>query len=209
MNLIEKVKELLTQVKPEVPPHVILASGSPRRKELLELTGLTFAIEPPDVDESVLSNESPREHVERLAVTKAFKSAEAHPDDVTLGCDTVVSVNGGTILGKPKDLADARRMLEKLSGREHSVISGVAALWPGKAIKRVVVIETKVRFKPLEKSEIDWYLATGEPMDKAGAYALQGKGAIFVEGIVGSHTNVVGLPLMETVLLLRSFGVKI
>jgi septum formation protein len=212
MNLIDKVKDLLSPARPEVqeiPPHVILASGSPRRKELLELTGLAFAVEPPDVDESVLPNETPREHVERLAVIKALKVAGAHPDDVTLGCDTVVMVNGGTILGKPKDAADARRMLEKLSGREHSVISGVAALWPVKNIKRVVVIETKVRFKPLEKGEIDWYLATGEPMDKAGAYALQGKGAIFVEGIVGSHTNVVGLPLMETVLLLRSFGVKI
>ncbi len=206
MNLIDRVKDLIS---PQKPPAVVLASGSPRRRELLEQTGLAFTVRVPGVDESVLPNETPRDHAERLAVGKALAVAAEFPGDVTLGCDTVVVVNGGTNLGKPRDLADARRMLERLSGREHSVISSVAALWPEKNVRRVVTVETRVRFKPLEKSEIDWYLDTGEPMDKAGAYALQGKAARFVEGIVGSHTNVVGLPLMETVLLLRSFGVKI
>jgi septum formation protein len=206
MGLLNKVKEL---VSPQKPPAVVLASGSPRRRELLEQTGLAFAVRVPGTDESVLPSENPREHAERLAVSKALAVAGEFPAHVTLGCDTVVVVNGGTILGKPRDAADARRMLERLSGREHSVISSVAALWPEQNIRRVVTVETRVRFKPLEKPEIDWYIDTGEPMDKAGAYALQGKAARFVEGIVGSHTNVVGLPLMETVLLLRSFGVKI
>jgi septum formation protein len=188
---------------------VILASGSPRRKELMELTGLKFQVIAPNVDEKVFPEESPRDHVQRLAIEKATSVAANNPDDVVLGCDTIVVLNGRNILGKPQTKKDARAMLVQIAGREHTVLSSVAAVWHRKSKQRAVTVESRVRVKQLEEWEINWYLESGEPMDKAGAYAIQGKGAIFIEGIVGSHTSVIGLPLMETVMLLRSFGVRL
>jgi len=188
---------------------VILASSSPRRKELLDLTGLKYQVISPGVEENILPEESPRDHVQRLAIEKATIVAASNPDDVVIGCDTVVILNGRHILGKPKKKKDAKAMLASLAGREHTVLSSVAAVWQRKGKQRVVTVETRVRMKQLEEWEMNWYIDSGEAMDKAGAYAIQGKGAIFIEGIVGSHTNVIGLPLMETVMLLRSFGVRL
>jgi septum formation protein len=188
---------------------VILASASPRRKELMELTGLKYQVIAPNVDEKVYPEESPRDHVQRLAIEKATSVAANNPDDVVLGCDTIVVLNGRNILGKPQNKKDARAMLVQIAGREHTVLSSVAAVWHRKSKQRAVTVESRVRVKQLEEWEINWYLESGEPMDKAGAYAIQGKGAIFIEGIVGSHTSVIGLPLMETVMLLRSFGVSL
>ncbi len=188
---------------------IILASGSPRRKELLDLTGLKYQVITPSVEEKQLPEEAPRELVKRLALEKAVSVAANNPDDVILGCDTIVVLNGKTILGKPRSKKDAKDMLTRLAGKEHTVLSGVAAVWHRKSKQRVITVESRVRIKQLEDWEINWYLDTGEPMDKAGAYAIQGRGAIFIEGIVGSHTNVIGMPLMETVMLLRSFGVRL
>ena len=188
---------------------IILASTSPRRKELLEMTGLKFQVEAPQADEKILPEETPKEYVERLALEKALSVAKNHPDDIVIGCDTVVILHGKTILGKPRDKKDARTILMMLGGKEHTVLSAVAAVWQGKNKKRVVSVETRVRMKQFEDWEVAWYLDSGEHMDKAGAYAIQGRGAIFVEGIVGSYTNVIGLPLMESVLLLRSFGIRL
>ena len=188
---------------------IILASGSPRRKELLDLTGLKYQVITPSAEEKQLPEEAPRELVKRLALEKAVSVAANNPDDVILGCDTIVVLNGKTILGKPRSKKDAKDMLTRLAGKEHTVLSGVAAVWHRKSKQRVITVESRVRIKQLEDWEINWYLDTGEPMDKAGAYAIQGRGAIFIEGIVGSHTNVIGMPLMETVMLLRSFGVRL
>ena len=188
---------------------IILASGSPRRKELLDLTGLKYQVITPSVEEKQLPEEAPRELVKRLALEKAVSVAANNPDDVILGCDTIVVLNGKTILGKPRSKKDAKDILTRLAGKEHTVLSGVAAVWHRKSKQRVITVESRVRIKQLEDWEINWYLDTGEPMDKAGAYAIQGRGAIFIEGIVGSHTNVIGMPLMETVMLLRSFGVRL
>ena len=188
---------------------IILASGSPRRKELLDLTGLQYQVITPSVEEKLLPEEAPREFVKRLSLEKAVSVAGNNPDDVVLGCDTIVVLNGKKILGKPRSKKDAKDMLMRLAGKEHTVLSGVAAVWHRKNKQRVITVESRVRIKQLEDWEINWYLDTGEPMDKAGAYAIQGRGAIFIEGIVGSHTNVIGLPLMETVMLLRSFGVRL
>ncbi|MDT8395274.1 MAG: nucleoside triphosphate pyrophosphatase [bacterium] len=188
---------------------LILASGSPRRKELMDLTGLKYQVITPTVSERVHPEEAPRDHVQRLALEKAISVAANNPDDVVLGCDTIVVVNGRAILGKPRNKKGAREMLTQIAGREHTVLSSVVAVWHRRGKQRAVTVETRVRVKQIEEWEMNWYLDSGEPMDKAGAYAIQGKGAIFIEGIVGSHTNVIGLPLMETVMLLRSFGVRL
>lgn len=188
---------------------VILASGSPRRKELMDLTGLKYQVITPTVDERVHPEESPKDHVQRLAIEKATSVAATNPDDVVLGCDTIVVLNGRNILGKPKNKKEARAMLTQIAGKEHMVLSSVAAVWQRRGKQRAVTVETRVRIKQIEDWEMNWYLDSGEAMDKAGAYAIQGKGSIFIEGIVGSHTNVIGMPLMETVMLLRSFGVRL
>jgi len=188
---------------------IILASGSPRRKELLDLTGLKYQVITPSVDEKILPEEAPKDHVERLAREKATSVAANNPDDVVIGCDTIVILNGRNILGKPNNRKEAKQMLASLAGREHTVLSSVAAVWHKKSKQRVVTVESRVRMKMLEEWEMNWYLESGEYKDKAGAYGIQGKAAIFIEGIVGSHTNVIGLPLMETVMLLRSFGVRL
>lgn len=162
---------------------------------------MRFTVRPVDVDESLLPDESPRDYVLRLATEKA--SAQAHPGELVLAADTTVVLDG-EILGKPRDDEDARRMLRLLSGREHTVLTGVALQdASGKAAE---VDETRVRFAPLSDGEIDWYVATGEPRDKAGAYAIQGLGSLFVEAVEGSWSNVVGLPVPRTYRLFARLG---
>lgn len=184
---------------------LVLASQSPRRREILAQAGFSFTVRVPGVEEVRLSTESPEDYVRRLALEKA-RAAASSPEEFVLAADTVVVVEGA-VLEKPISQHEAGEMLRRLSGRSHAVLTGVCLLHGGQEWSEVE--STRVVFSPLTEDEVRDYCASGEPMDKAGAYALQGKGAIFVEGIVGSHTNVVGLPLMETVLLLRSFGVKI
>lgn len=166
----------------------MLASGSPRRHELLALLGVAFRVVVPDVDETPQPGETPRQLVARLAATKA----EAAVGAIVLAADTVVDVDG-VVLGKPTDTADATRMLAALSGRDHEVHTGVAVRRNGRTV--IEVVTTTVRFVALTPSAIGHYVATGEPMDKAGAYAIQGAGGAFVESIAGSPSNVVGLPL--------------
>jgi septum formation protein len=170
---------------------LILASQSPRRSELLRAAGIPFTIRPANVDESVQPGEPPEEYVKRVAQMKAT-AVEAGPDDVTLGADTIVVI-GREILGKPKDRADAVRMLKSLAGRVHEVITGICMRRGGELIGDRAV--TRVWLIPLTSQEVEQYVATGEPMDKAGAYAIQGLASKFVERIEGSYTNVVGLPI--------------
>jgi septum formation protein len=183
---------------------LVLASGSPRRRELLSLLGMSFEVVPVDVDESVRRGESPVDLVRRLAIEKA--GAIALPAVVVLAADTTVDV-AGEILGKPVDADDAQRMLRSLSGRTHLVHTAVAVR-RGARIEHEVVT-TVVTMAPMTDASIEWYLATGEPMDKAGAYAIQGAGGAFVIGIEGSASNVVGLPLTTVVELLGRQGVGV
>lgn len=170
---------------------LILASQSPRRGEILRLAGIPFLTRPANVDETVLAGEPPETYVKRVAREKAA-AIEAGPADIVLGADTVVVIEG-QILGKPGSLVDAFRMLEKLSGREHTVLTGICLRREMETI--LDVAETRVWFLPLSHREIEQYVASGEPMDKAGAYAIQGLASKFVRRIDGSYTNVVGLPV--------------
>jgi septum formation protein len=177
----------------------VLASASPRRRELLGSIGLEFDVRPAAIDESPLPNEEPRAHVERVARQKARTVGDA--GELVLAADTIVVVDGA-ILGKPRDPADARRMLQLIQGREHRVLSGVALREAGgvdgsrpAGRETAAVEESAVRLRPLDAEEISWYVGTGEPSDKAGAYALQGIGGLFVERVEGSSSNVIGLPL--------------
>lgn len=176
----------------------MLASASPRRRELLASIGLEFEVRPASIDESPLPRESARAHVERVALAKARAVGSA--GELVLAADTIVSIDG-SILGKPRDPADARRMLALIQGREHRVLTGVALRQvedPGSSSAERVetaVEDSGVRLRALRADEIDWYVATGEPADKAGAYALQGIGGLFVEAVAGSSSNVIGLPL--------------
>lgn len=170
---------------------VVLASGSPRRLELLRRLGIDPDVRPADVDETPRPDESPQDLAARLARAKV-DAVDVGDGALVVGADTVVAV-GTQVLGKPTDEADARAMLELLAGREHRVLTGVAVRRDGRV--EVDVATTRVRFRPLRPTEVDWYLATGEPDDKAGAYGLQGAGAALVAWIDGSHTNVIGLPL--------------
>jgi len=185
--------------------HLILASASPRRLELLRQIGVTpERVEPSAVDESVLARELPRAHALRLAEAKARAIAPNHPGKFVLGADTVVAL-GRRILPKALDEDTARRCLAMLSGRRHRVIGGVALLSPdGRTARRVVT--TTVAFKRLEPAEIDAYIESGEWHDKAGGYAVQGRAAAFVRFLSGSYSNVVGLPLYETMSLLKGLG---
>ena len=177
-------------------PGLVLASGSPRRRELLAQLGLAFAVVAPDVDEAPQPGERPVALVRRLALAKAV----AVDGDPVLAADTTVEVDG-EILGKPVDADDARRMLRRLSGRAHKVHTGVAVR--ESAAVAVEVVTTIVTFVPLQPAVIDWYIGTGEPLDKAGAYAIQGAGGVFVEAVRGSVSNVVGLPLTTVARLLE------
>jgi septum formation protein len=174
---------------------LILASASPRRFDLLSAAGFTFTVRPVDIDEQPLDGESPRDYVLRLAIEKAAAAAaapNANPGEVVLAADTSVVV-GDQILGKPRDGEDARRMLALLSGREHEVLTGVAIRRDGREVTALAC--SRVHFLPLTTEEITWYVASGEPMDKAGAYAVQGLASRFVAEIHGSYANVVGLPV--------------
>jgi septum formation protein len=180
---------------------LVLASGSPRRRELLQSVGLDFEVRPPDIDESVRPNEPPTAYVRRLSAEKA--SIVARPGETVIAADTTVEI-GGTIVGKPVDDADARRMLSALSGATHLVHTGVTVMEGDRCETRVVT--TLVTFVELTAEAIDWYVGTGEPMDKAGGYAMQGAGGALVSRIDGSVSNVIGLPLAETLEMLASIG---
>lgn len=188
---------------------LVLASGSPRRRELLALLGVPFDVIPVDLDESARPGESPHDLVRRLAIDKAGSVAVSDLDVldvVVLAADTTVEV-AGEILGKPVDADDARRMLRSLSARTHQVHTAVA-------VRRGVrtehdIVTTFVTMSPMTEASIEWYVATGEPFDKAGAYAIQGAGGAFVTAIEGSASNVVGLPLTTVVELLRNQGVGV
>jgi septum formation protein len=181
---------------------LILASSSPRRAELLSAAGIAFEAVAVDVDESVKRLEPPGDHVRRLAREKADAAFAKYPGRVVLGADTIVLV-GGEMLGKPHDEADAIRMLRQLSGREHEVLTGVALVSARGAI--VEVVRTRVWVNPLSDAEIKQYVATGEPLDKAGAYGIQGLGSRFIDRIQGSYSNVVGLPVALVYRLLKGY----
>ena len=172
---------------------LILASGSPRRAEILTAAGWPFDVMVADIDESVLPNEVPEAYVQRLAKSKVEKVATGLKTGLILGADTTVVIDN-EILAKPCDEDDARRMLRLLSGRWHEVLTGVTLLRVGK--ESLVDFErTRVRFAEMTPEEIDWYVETGEPQGKAGAYGIQGKAALFIEEIEGDYLNIVGLPI--------------
>ena len=173
--------------------HLVLASASPRRAELLRAAGIDFDVIPANVDETLQPDESARDYVARLAEEKARGIYTEDGQRTVLAADTVVVVDS-QILGKPIDEADARRMLRLLSGRTHDVLTGVSIFHSGGIVDTRVDV-TRVEFAPLSESDIDWYVSTGEPLDKAGAYAVQGLASRFVTGIAGSYSNVVGLPV--------------
>ncbi len=185
---------------------VYLASSSPRRRMLLEQLGLPFTVVVPRVQEEVEEGLPPHHLVEMLALRKAKAVAPSIPRGVVVAADTVV-VWERKILGKPADAREAGEMLSLLSGNEHEVFTGVAVMEKPSGRRVVTHERTLVKFRPLSKEEIDKYVATGEPLDKAGAYAAQGLGAIFIAGIKGCYFNVVGLPLARLALVLKEFGV--
>ncbi len=189
-------------------PELILASGSPRRKELLALCGLNFEIVPASVNESADSGEDPAELVKRLALQKAAAVGEHFPHAWVIGADTVVVLNG-KILGKPAGEAEAREMLSQLAGREHEVFTGLAVCRKSPFAQTVEFSVTQVIFTPMSARQIEEYVRTGEPMDKAGAYAIQGYGGQFVAEIHGSYSNVVGLDIAKLLAVLRREGAVI
>lgn len=195
-------------------PDFILASASPRRRELLQQIGCLFLVSPADIDEAVFSKEAPGDYVERMALQKAKAGWRANKNLPVLGADTAVVLgeregssenSAAQIFGKPSDESDAISMLMQLSGATHSVLSAVAMVQGDN--QHVLLSETLVTFRPLDKSECQRYWQTGEPCDKAGAYAIQGLGGIFVENLRGSYSGVVGLPLVETCSLLEKFSI--
>ena len=188
-------------------PQFILASASPRRRMLLEQLGLKFEVRAAEVDELPEPGEAPGDYVLRVSRLKAEAVARQLGVSLpVLSADTEVVLDG-SVLGKPKDRADALKMLSRLSGRAHQVLSGVA-LWKGGALD-TARCESRVSFRALEAGEAEAYWESGEPRDKAGAYGIQGRGAVFVERLEGSYSNVVGLPLFETAALLRRAGMQI
>jgi len=189
---------------------LILASASPRRAELLRAAGIEFDVIPADVNEDLDPEDSPDGYVRRVAQLKAEAVIPLAPGRPILGADTIVLVDNA-VLGKPVDAADARRMLRLLSGREHTVVTAVCLVNPAAESGRIQtrVVRTTVEFAPLSDGELDWYVASGEPMDKAGAYAIQGLAARFVTRISGSYSNVVGLPVAVVYNLCKGAGLLI
>jgi len=185
---------------------IVLASASPRRSQLMQEIGLKFDVMPSQVAEGDISASCPEELVMRLAHAKAADVAGRIQSGIVIGADTVV-VAGGQILGKPVDLDDAAKMLRALSGREHQVYSGVAVIDAESGRSLIDYEATAVRFRQLSEAAIQRYVATGEPMDKAGAYAIQGLGSLLVTGISGDYNCVVGLPLCRLAMMLSEFGV--
>jgi len=184
-------------------PALVLASGSPRRASVLRQLGLEFDVVVPDVDETLAPSESPAGAAERLARAKAERGAA--PGVLSFGFDTLV-VEGDEMLGKPASEAEARAMLERLGGRTHDVFSGIAAAVPGRV--ESAVERTRVRVRPLSAEDLADYVSTGEPMDKAGAYGIQGAGASLVDGIEGDFFNVMGFPVQRFLELLGRFGLR-
>lgn len=186
-------------------PSLVLASRSPRRRELLERLGLTHTVDAPNVDEAVVPGESPRDHVQRLARAKCAIVATRHPrDTVVIAADTTVDVDG-EIFGTPRDVAQARDMLQRLSGRTHLVHTAVCVTRGGDDL-RCELDTAAVTMVPIDPDLLERYLATGESLDKAGAYAVQGEAASFVSGVNGHITTVVGLPVRLVERLLAPFG---
>lgn len=185
---------------------IVLASASPRRQELLRQVGLSFQVIPSGVDEQVSEPIGPGALVEFLAESKAADVAARVPGTLVIGADTIVVVDG-QVLGKPRDRADAIGMLQKLSGRSHQVMTGVALIAGGR--KLVSHEETTVHFMRLEQGQIERYVDSGEPMDKAGAYGIQGRASAMIDRIEGDYFTVVGLPLCRTVRMLAEFGVAV
>jgi septum formation protein len=182
---------------------LLLASASPRRRELLERAGIPCDVAPVDVEERRKRDESPRDYAERLARAKAITGASRYAGRVVLGADTIV-VADGDVLEKPVDDGDAARMLRRLSNRAHDVLTGIAVARGADVTSDVV--DTRVWIAPLTDDDVRWYVATGEPTDKAGAYAIQGLASRFVTRIEGSYTNVVGLPVAAVLQLLSRAG---
>lgn len=185
---------------------IILASKSPRRQELFGRLGLEFTVRTADVDERMDPNLPPEQEVARVSALKAAKIAEECPDDLIVSADTIVVIDG-LVLGKPKDEADAARMLRLLSGRTHEVMTGLCVR-QGKTVRQTVS-RTCVTFRPLTETEILSYIRTGEPMDKAGSYGVQGLGSVLVSHLDGDFFSVMGLPLCELCTMLRQFGLPI
>ena len=183
---------------------VVLASSSPRRRQLLELIGVTHEVQPADIDETMVAGELAEMYAERLSREKAETIAASHSDAVVIGADTIVVIDG-IVLGKPRDAGDAERMLGILSGRSHTVMTGVAVSYQQRTVSYVERVD--VTFMPIDDGEIRRYVATGEPMDKAGAYGIQGYGATIVRRIDGDYFAVMGLSLVRLVALLREVGV--
>lgn len=181
---------------------LILASASPRRRELLRFVGLKFKTIPAHLNEDYIEGESPREHVKRLSQDKAIAIAKKYPNAVVLGADTIVVIDK-SILGKPENKYQARKMLKKLSSREHKVYTGFTIAQEASKVCYTNVVLSAVKFKKISPQELEWYVASDEPYDKAGGYAVQGKGAYFIKSIRGSYTNVIGLPLCEVLETLK------
>ncbi len=197
---------MISPVAPDAPPSgIVLASASPRRAQLLASAGIRFEAVASQVPEEFLPDERPTDHVRRLAEAKARAVAGRHAGRFFVGADTIV-VRDGEPMGKPRNRQDAERMLRRLSGGPHDVITAYAVYDAVGDRIEIDAITTRVQFKPLQPQEIDAYVATGCPLDKAGAYGIQGRAAAMVERIEGSYTNVVGLPLDETVAALARMG---
>jgi len=184
----------------------ILASASPRRMELLAGWGLSFNSVPSGVDESLRHGETPRKYVKRISLAKAAAVAEIYPDAWVLGADTIVSIDN-QILGKPDDKGSAEKMMRLLSGRKHDVFTGFSLVRKTGALLEQGVVRSAVVFREVSDEEISWYVHSDEPYDKAGGYAIQGRGSLFIREIRGSHSNVMGLPLSELFDTLKKISV--
>ena len=187
-------------------PKIVLASSSPRRKALLKSLGVRFSVLPSRFDERQVTAIEPKAYAKKLAMLKAKEVSKRVKKGIIIGADTVVVV-GKKILNKPKDVADARRMLKLLGGKTHTVITGVCVINNYDKTREIISVSAKVRFKKLSERTIDWYINTREPLDKAGAYAIQGKGAVLIEGISGDYNSIVGLPLTALSKILIRMGV--
>lgn len=191
---------------PGEDPVLILASKSPRRRYLLEQAGLSFSVIPSDIDETTVPLSPPEIYVRVLSEAKAESIAKKYPEKWVLGADTIV-LKDGAVLGKPGSIDEARSMLKQLSGQAHQVFTGYSIICKSKDRKFSETVQTEVLFKNLADEEIEWYIHTKEPFDKAGAYAIQGLGTFLVKRINGSYTNVVGLPVCEVIEFLIKEGI--
>ena len=191
--------------QPHACASLILASKSPRRKHLLEQAGLKFSVIPSDFDETSVAMSDPASYVRALAEFKALDISHKHPDSWVIGADTLV-LSDKQVLGKPGSDEEAREMLKRLSGKRHQVLTGYCICCRARKQLFSETVKTDVHFKELRLEEIDWYIGTGEPSDKAGAYAIQGLGSFLVRSIKGSYTNVVGLPVCEVIEFLTKEG---